>query len=376
MRSGVEPLQEALLEKVGRIGVVIGARGVHEHVTPARVAVHVGLGGVEDQRRQFRVRNPVVGICDMDAQAHIVPPLAADLCWGHGPAHEHTIADAAPLLGEQLGGKGAERKPNDGIRGGVMECGAAGDVLDGVVPDAAGIGDAVVESREHLACKHVGRVHRVPGRAETINKRAQSLGKSLCVMEQQNLGHASSVRLKAFVRDCWPGRSRRSNRRYPRRMENNDKRDRSLALGWLLVAVQVVLFLAVAFWPSSWGPTVRAARELGGALFFLGGLGIIGAAVHLGRALTPIPQPNGAGLRVRGVYRWVRHPMYTSVLLLCVGVAAARGSVVVWALVASLGVFFEAKTRLEEKFLIEAYDGYATYASRTGKFVPGVGRRR
>jgi len=238
-----------------------------------------------------------------------------------------------------------------------MECGAASDVLDGVVPDATGIGDAVVESREHLASEHVRRVHRMPGRAETINKRAQSLGKSLCVMEQQNLGHASSVRLKAFVRDCWPGRSRRSNRRYPRRMENKDKRDRSLALGWLLVAVQVVLFLAVAFWPSSWGPAVRAT-------------------VHLGRALTPIPQPNGAGLRARGVYRWVRHPMYTSVLLLCVGVAAARGSVVVWALVASLGVFFEAKTRLEEKFLIEAYDGYASYASRTGKFVPGVGRRR
>src|SRR5660398_269472 len=66
-------------------------------------------------------------------------------------------------------------------------------------------------------------------------------------------------------------------RRYPGPMENKDKRDRSLALGWLLVAVQVVLFLAVAFWPSSWGPTVRAARELAGPLFFLRGLGLIGA---------------------------------------------------------------------------------------------------
>jgi len=338
--------------------------------------VHVGLGGVEDQRRQFGVRNPVVGICDVNGEAHIVPPLAADFCWGHGTAHEHTIADAPPLLGEQLGGKGAERKPNDGIRRGVMECGAASDVLDGVVSDAAGIGDAVVESREHLASEHVRCVHRVPGRAETIDKGAQSLGEPLCVMEQQNLGHNSSVLLKTFVRDRWHGRSRSSHRRYARRMEDNDKRDRSLTLGWLLVAVQVVLFLAVAFWPSSWGPAVRAARELGGALFFLGGLGIIGAALYLGRALTPIPQPNGAGLRARGVYRWVRHPMYTSILVLCIGIAAARGAAVVWVLVAMLAVFFEAKTRLEEKFLIEAYDGYASYASRTGKFVPGVGRRR
>ncbi len=312
----------------------------------------------------------------MNAEAYGVPPLAADFCWRHGAAHEHALTDAAPLLGEQLGGKGAERKPYDGIRRGVVECGAAGNVLDRIVPDATGKGDAVVESPEDLAGEHVRRVHRVSGRAETVDKGAQSLGEALCVMEQQDLGHNSSVRLETFARDRWPRGARGSGRRYPGRMDNKDKRDSSLALGWLLVAIQVVLFLAVALWPSSWGPAVRAAREVGGALFFLGGLGIIGAAVHLGRALTPIPQPNGAGLRARGVYRWVRHPMYTSVLLLCVGVAAARGAAAVWVLVATLAIFFEAKTRLEEKFLIEAYDGYASYASRTGKFVPGVGRRR
>ncbi len=158
-------------------------------------------------------------------------------------------------------------------------------------------------------------------------------------------------------------------------MKNKDERNRSRALGWLLVSVQVVLFLAVALWPSSWGPAVSAAREVGGALFLLGGIGGVASALFLGRALTPVPQPNGAGLTARGVYRWVRHPMYSSILVLCVGVAAARGSVVVWALVASLAVFFEAKTRLEEKYLIEAYDGYGAYASRTGKFFPGVGRR-
>jgi protein-S-isoprenylcysteine O-methyltransferase Ste14 len=160
------------------------------------------------------------------------------------------------------------------------------------------------------------------------------------------------------------------------RMEKKDARNGSQALGWLLVGIQAVLLIAVALWPSSWGPGVSAAREVGGVLFFLGGVGIIGAALYLGRALTPIPQPNGAGLRARGVYRWVRHPMYSSVLVLCVGVAAARGSVVVWAFVAALAVLFEGKTRLEERFLIAAYDGYASYASGTGKFVPGLGRRR
>jgi protein-S-isoprenylcysteine O-methyltransferase Ste14 len=159
-------------------------------------------------------------------------------------------------------------------------------------------------------------------------------------------------------------------------MPHAANRHRSLALGWLLVAIQGVLFLAVAFWPSSWGPGVPAGREVGGVLCALGGIGIIGAAVHLGRALTPIPQPNGAGLSARGVYRWMRHPMYTSVFVVCVGVAVARGALAVWLLVAALAGFFEVKTRVEEKFLVAEYDGYAAYAAHTGKFVPGVGRRR
>jgi protein-S-isoprenylcysteine O-methyltransferase Ste14 len=144
----------------------------------------------------------------------------------------------------------------------------------------------------------------------------------------------------------------------------------------LLVAIQGVLFLAVALWPSSWGPRVPAARELGGALFLLGCIGILAAAAHLGRALTPLPHPNGTGMTARGVYRWVRHPMYSSVWIVGVGVATARGSLAVWVLVVILAVFFDVKTRLEERFLVSAYDGYSAYAARTGKFVPGVGRRR
>ena len=152
-------------------------------------------------------------------------------------------------------------------------------------------------------------------------------------------------------------------------------RNRSLALGWFLVAAQAVLFVAVALWPSSWGPTAPHAREWGGILFLVGGVGALLSALFLGRALTPIPQPNGTGLKARGVYRWVRHPMYTSVLVACVGIAVSRGSTVVWLLVLILALFFEVKTRLEERFLIEEYDGYASYAARTGKFIPGLGRR-
>lgn len=144
---------------------------------------------------------------------------------------------------------------------------------------------------------------------------------------------------------------------------------------WGLVAIQGVLFVAIAVVPSSWGPSVPTLRLLGGVLFAVGGAGSIAAAWYLGRALTPVPEPNGEGMSARGIYAWVRHPMYTSVVMAALGVAFARGAGAAWVLAVVLGLFFELKTRREERFLMIAYSGYGAYASRTGKFIPWLGRR-
>lgn len=107
----------------------------------------------------------------------------------------------------------------------------------------------------------------------------------------------------------------------------------------------------------------------------VGAAGVLAAAAFLGRALTPLPEPNGAGLSARGVYAWARHPMYTSVVIGALGVALARGAAVSLLLVGALAVFFEFKTSREERFLTATYPGYATYAARTGKYLPGWSRR-
>lgn len=62
--------------------------------------------------------------------------------------------------------------------------------------------------------------------------------------------------------------------------------------------------------------------------------------------------------------------MYAGVLVASVGVALWRGSLVVWLVVAVLGVFFEFKTRAEESLLVSTYEGYVEYRRVTGKFVP------
>lgn len=148
------------------------------------------------------------------------------------------------------------------------------------------------------------------------------------------------------------------------------------AVSWVLVAVQGVLLIAIVAIPSSWGPSVPPLVLVGGALVVAGGVVSLAAVWFLGRSLTAVPEPNGAGMTARGVYAMVRHPMYTGVVIGALGVALFRGAVGAWIVAVALAFFFELKTRREERFLVTAYEGYGAYAARTGKFVPRLGKRR
>ncbi len=184
MGDGVQPLHDALLEKVGSVGVVVGARGVNEHVALSGVSVNVRLGGMAEQRRDVGCRNPVVGIRDVYGEPYVVAPIATDFFWRHCATHQHTVVDTAPLLGQQLGRKGSEREPHDRVGGGVVERCTASDVLDCVVADATRVRESIVESRKHLARKHVGSMDCVASGAEAIDKAAQALREALRVMEK------------------------------------------------------------------------------------------------------------------------------------------------------------------------------------------------
>ncbi len=122
----------------------------------------------------------------------------------------------------------------------------------------------------------------------------------------------------------------------------------------------------------------RLPRSLPGGLVLVvaGAAGLLAAGRHLGHALTSNPVPNRAGLVAHGVYRWVRHPIYASLLLALLGVAVSAGRVLSYVAVAVLVVFFELKSRWEERMLVATYPGYAEYAARTGKFLPGIARLR
>jgi protein-S-isoprenylcysteine O-methyltransferase Ste14 len=144
-----------------------------------------------------------------------------------------------------------------------------------------------------------------------------------------------------------------------------------------MVALQGFLFLLVvvaALIPPI-GPAIWDSLTLSIVLILLGAAGMVWSGRDLGTSLTPLPVPNGKGLAAHGIYEYARHPMYTAILLICLGVAVGAGNLQVYVVVAALLVFFEVKTRFEERYLVTAYEGYAEYAARTGKFLPGLGKR-
>ena len=89
------------------------------------------------------------------------------------------------------------------------------------------------------------------------------------------------------------------------------------------------------------------------------------------RVVLPKPSDD-AKLVTDGVFRRMRHPVYTGLLLIGYGVGIASGPVPHLFFAIALHVVLRNKAQLEEKFLAEKFPGYAEYAARTGRFFPKV----
>jgi protein-S-isoprenylcysteine O-methyltransferase Ste14 len=115
--------------------------------------------------------------------------------------------------------------------------------------------------------------------------------------------------------------------------------------------------------------------RLAGGLLFATGLAVaITARFQLGRQWSDIECSSvGADPKVieYGVYRFIRHPIYTGDLLLIAGLELALNSWLVLGVIPlALAVFFKAKS--EEQQLAHRLSGYHEYQSRTKRFLPFV----
>jgi len=150
------------------------------------------------------------------------------------------------------------------------------------------------------------------------------------------------------------------------------------AVGWLLVGMQAVLLGLLVIGPgrrSTW--TVPVPLQVASSVLRVGGAAaIILGALRLGRCASVHPAPTeGAVLRTDGPYRFVRHPIYSGVLLLAGGIAATNGGVLAIIILVGLIAVLGVKVRLEEGLLRRRFPGYAAYAASTPRFLPRPTRR-
>jgi len=115
-------------------------------------------------------------------------------------------------------------------------------------------------------------------------------------------------------------------------------------------------------------------RALGGLLFFGGLMTAIAGRVHLGDNWANIEDYQvlpEQSLVTKGIYRYIRHPIYAGDMFLLVGLQLALNSKLVFAMFApSLVIAKQAVA--EESILAKQFPTYDKYKAQTKRFIPFV----
>ena len=138
----------------------------------------------------------------------------------------------------------------------------------------------------------------------------------------------------------------------------------------VVLAAIVVQILAPELLPISRTPT--ALRAAGLLLYTLGWVTAVTARIQLGRNWSDIERSyvkQDHTLVAHGLYRVVRHPIYTGDLLLLLGLELALNS---WAVIGvlAIAVYVRQQAIREERNLLKRIPGYDQYCRHTARFVP------
>ncbi len=146
----------------------------------------------------------------------------------------------------------------------------------------------------------------------------------------------------------------------------------------LIVFVLIVLALRVPVMTHTWHTArhylVTFDPRLGLAGVILCALGValaIWARAYLGRNWgLPMSRKEQPELVTSGPYAYVRHPIYSGILLGMIGSALAES--VLWLIpLAIFGAYFVYSARSEERIMAQAFpEQYAAYRQRTKMLVP------
>ena len=101
---------------------------------------------------------------------------------------------------------------------------------------------------------------------------------------------------------------------------------------------------------------------LGILLIIISSIFILIAIKDLGRNLSPFPKPKAnSNLVTTGIYRFMRHPMYYSLIIISFGVFLTKLSIYHLCLTITLALLIKFKIILEEQYLKNKFKNYFLY---------------
>jgi protein-S-isoprenylcysteine O-methyltransferase Ste14 len=148
--------------------------------------------------------------------------------------------------------------------------------------------------------------------------------------------------------------------------------------GMAMAVVSVVLVLQDSLDPID-ALDVDAVHVVGIALAAAGGLAVFGAQLGMGASWRiGVSDDQGTDLITRGWFSLIRNPIYTAMIAGWTGFALMVPTWLAFGAVVVIALGLELQVRaVEEPYLLRTHgDEYRRYASRVGRFVPGIGRLR
>jgi protein-S-isoprenylcysteine O-methyltransferase Ste14 len=136
----------------------------------------------------------------------------------------------------------------------------------------------------------------------------------------------------------------------------------------LLFAFAVVVFLAP---PQPQLLQGKIAIVTGNILCGLGLLLLFIALRTIGRSIQIAPEPRpDATLVTTGIYSRFRHPIYTAIVLVVIGICLRRSTPYIAAASVIVIAFLAIKVQYEEKLLAARYPAYLEYKTRSWGLIP------
>jgi protein-S-isoprenylcysteine O-methyltransferase Ste14 len=148
---------------------------------------------------------------------------------------------------------------------------------------------------------------------------------------------------------------------------------RKINLPSAIFVFAALIVMVIGFWTRASLPVSRESGRLLGMLVFLSGMTLFTwAGVCLQRAFYGNVEPLTDRIVTEGPYRWLRHPLYLSMLIALIGINLALRSW--WGIVGGLVLFLPAlvyRARLEDRAMEKRFGlSWQEFTGRTYFLLP------